>query len=66
MQIDPADEDGMLERLDEGRPPSSPEEAIARASYERLIERIRTLGDLMPPAGWQDRALARWRADHGK
>jgi hypothetical protein len=52
MQTDPADEDGMIERLDEGRPPSSPEEAVRRAPYERLIERIRALGELAPPAGW--------------
>jgi hypothetical protein len=42
MQTTPpaADDDdviAMLERLDAGLPPSSPEEAAARAPYERLI-----------------------------
>jgi hypothetical protein len=30
--------------------------------YERLIARIRDLGDVEPPAGWEERAVARWRA----
>jgi hypothetical protein len=50
----------MIERLDAGEPPSSPEEAQARAPYERLLARIRDLDDIAPPAGWEDRAVARW------
>lgn len=50
----------MLERLDAGEPPGSPEEAQARAPYERLVERIRDLDDIAPAAEWEDRAVARW------
>ena len=56
----PDDDPGMIERLDAGEPPSSPEEAQARAPYERLLARIRDLDDIAPPAGWEDRAVARW------
>src|SRR5262249_52424460 len=56
----PDDDPGMIERLDAGEPPSSPEEAEARAPYERLLARIRDLDDIAPPAGWEDRAVARW------
>lgn len=51
---------GMIERLDAGEPPASPEEAQARAPYEQLVQRIRGLDDIAPPAGWEDRAAARW------
>lgn len=50
----------VIERLDAGEPPRSPEEAQARAPYERLIERVRDLDEIAPPAGWEDRAVARW------
>jgi hypothetical protein len=60
MQTKPMDEDDVIERLDDGVPPSSPEEALARAPYERLFERIRDLEDIEPPAGWKERAVARW------
>jgi hypothetical protein len=56
----PDDDPGMIERLDAGEPASSPEEAQARAPYERLLARIRDLDDIAPPAGWEDRAVARW------
>jgi len=56
----PEDDDGVIERLDAGEPPSSLEEAQARAPYERLFERIRNLEDIAPPSGWEDRAVARW------
>jgi hypothetical protein len=59
----PPDEDlAVLERLDAGEPPGSPEEAQARAPYEHLFERLRNLEDISPPAGWEDRAADRWRA----
>lgn len=50
----------VLERLDAGEPPRSPEEAQARAPYERVIERVRDLDEIEPPPGWEDRAVARW------
>jgi hypothetical protein len=56
----PDDDPGMMERLDAGEPPRSPEEAEARAPYERLFDRIRDLQDTAPPAGWEDRAMTRW------
>jgi hypothetical protein len=56
----PEDDPGVIERLDAGEPPSSPEEAQARAPYERLFERIRNLDDIAPSNGWEDRAVARW------
>jgi hypothetical protein len=50
----------VIERLDAGEPPRSPEEAQARAPYEKLLDRIRDLDEITPPAGWEDRAVARW------
>lgn len=50
----------VIERLDAGEPPRSPEEAQARAPYERLLERVKGLDEIAPPAGWEDRAVARW------
>lgn len=50
----------MIERLDAGESPRSPEEAEARAPYERLLGRIRDLEEIAPPAGWEDRAMTRW------
>jgi hypothetical protein len=61
----PLDDLDVLERLDAGLPPSSPEEAAARGPYERLFARIRDLEDVAPPAGWEERALARWRRERG-
>ena len=59
----PLDDDpGVLERLEAGEPPASPEEAEARASCEHLFERLRDLEDISPPAGWEGRAAGRWRA----
>lgn len=56
----PDDDPGMIERLDAGEPASSPEEAEARAPYERLLARIRDLDDIAPPGDWEDRAVRRW------
>lgn len=51
-----------IERLDAGQPPASPEEAAARAPYERLVNRLREVDEeCEPPAGWEARAVARWR-----
>jgi hypothetical protein len=58
----PPEDDGLFDRLDAGEPPLSPEEAEARAPYERLLGRIRDLEDPAPPPGWEDRAVARWQA----
>ncbi|HEU4727528.1 MAG TPA: hypothetical protein VFT22_06560 [Kofleriaceae bacterium] len=60
MTTSSPDEDAMIERLDAGEPPSSPEEAQARAPYERVIERVRDLQDIAPRAGWENRAFQRW------
>lgn len=62
MSTTPDDEHGMLDRLDAGEPALSDEEAVARAPYERLLGRISDLEDDAPPPGWEDRAMARWRA----
>lgn len=62
----PEEDPGVIERLDAGEPPASPEEAQARAPYERLFDRIRGLDDPGPPAGWEDRAMARWSAARRK
>jgi len=63
---DGANEWAMIERLDAGEPASSPEEARARAPYERLFERIRDLDVIAPPAGWEDQAVTRWAAARRK
>lgn len=56
-----SDEDpDLIERIEAGEPPRSPEEAHARVPYERLMQRMRDLGDIDPPTGWEDRAVARW------
>jgi hypothetical protein len=56
LDVDPE----VIERLDAGEPPRSPEEAQARAPYERLLARIRDLDEVAPPAGWEGQAVARW------
>lgn len=57
----PDDEDDrVIEALDAGEPPRSPEEAKARLPYQRLIERVRDLDELEPPPGWEQRAERRW------
>lgn len=48
----------LIDRIDDGVDPASAEEAAARAPYERLIERVRHLGD-EPPPGWRDQLTAR-------
>ncbi len=48
----------LIDRLDAGVEPASPEEAASREPYQRLIGRIRQLGD-EPPAGWKERLYAR-------
>lgn len=57
--------DVMLDRLDAGLPPASPEEAAARAPYERLLARVRALPQAAPTPGWEERAAQRWRFVHG-
>ncbi len=65
---DPAAEEALalertaIERLDAGAAAASPEGAAARAPYEALVERLReTDEECEPPAGWEDRAVGRWR-----
>ena len=62
----PDEDPGMIERIEAGEPPKSPEEAQARAPYEHLLERIRDLDDIAPSAGWEDRAATRWVAARRK
>jgi hypothetical protein len=62
----PVDDLDLLDRLDAGLPPRSPEEAAARVPYERLIARIRELEDVKPLPGWEERAMARWRAERDR
>jgi len=54
--------DELLDRIDQGVPPSSPEEAAARAPFERLLARVRDLPPLPPEPGWERRAHQRWAA----
>jgi hypothetical protein len=56
----------LIERLEAGDPPRSPEEAQARKPYERLFERLQDLDEISPPAGWEDRAAARWSSPRRK
>ena len=58
----PDDDPDLIDRLEAGEPPRSPEEAQARAPYEQLIERLQGLDNIAPPAGWEDRAVGRWSA----
>lgn len=58
---DDRDQD-LIDRLDRGLPTTSPEEAAARAPYERLLASIRDLPHTAPDLGWEERTAARWRA----
>jgi hypothetical protein len=66
MPSPPDDDSGadfeVIKRLDAGEPPRSEEEARTRAPYERLLASVRDLAEIAPPAGWEDRAAARWVA----
>jgi len=55
----------VFERTYESVPAKTPEEAAARAPYERLIGRLRNLEQVEPSPGWQERAALRWHAEHG-
>ena len=55
------DDDALLLRLLSGEVAASQEEAEARRPYERLLARIRTLPDIEPRPGWEDRTMERWR-----
>jgi hypothetical protein len=53
-----------LSRWDDGVPPDEHERSCedcqaARAAYERLGEAFKALPELAPPAGWEDRVMAR-------
>lgn len=58
------DDDELLDRIDQGVPPATPEEAAARAPYERLLARVRALPPVAPLPGWEERAAQRWRFAH--
>jgi hypothetical protein len=63
----------IVERIELSIPAASPEEALARRPYERLIVRLRSLGDsgdggeeddgLAP--GWENRVVDRWIREFG-
>ena len=59
-------DDDLVYRLELGLPPQSPEEALAREPYERLIARIGDLELIEPLPGWEDRAVARFRDRRAK
>lgn len=54
-------DDQLLDRLGDGVAPATPEEAAARAPYERLAGQLRALDPRDPPAGWERRLDARLR-----
>lgn len=62
MQSNNDAEQQAIDRLDDGEPAASPEEARLRAPYEQLIDRLHRLEEAEPPAGWEDRAVKRWSA----
>ncbi|MBK9034650.1 MAG: hypothetical protein IPL61_25855 [Myxococcales bacterium] len=54
-------DDELLDRMGDGVAPASPEEAAARAPYERLAGQLQALDPRDPPAGWERRLDARLR-----
>lgn len=58
---DPPD-DRVLDDFDAGTAPASAADAEAQAPYRRMVERLRALPMLEPPAGWEERSVARLRA----
>ena len=54
-------DDQLLDRLGDGVAPATPEEAAARAPYERLAGQLRALDPRDPPPGWERRLDARLR-----
>jgi ferric-dicitrate binding protein FerR (iron transport regulator) len=61
MPTSSPDDHDLIECLEVGEAPRSPDEAAARAPYERLIARLGDLDEIEPAPGWEDRAVARWR-----
>ena len=57
------DDNTLLIRLLDGEATLSQEEAEARLPYERLLARIKALPDIEPRAGWETRAIERWRRE---
>lgn len=62
MQANNDAEQQAIDRLDDGEPAASPEEAHLRAPYQQVIDRLHRLEEAEPPAGWEDRAVKRWSA----
>ena len=62
MSTDDRD-DQLLDRLAAGAAPADADEAAARAPYERLIDRLRTLG---APEGSAERIAARLRLEQAR
>lgn len=52
--------DEILDRMDLGIPPASPEEVAARRPYEELFAMIREYRDPPSPISW-DATWARWQ-----
>src|SRR5688500_622730 len=48
----------LVDRMEQGIPPESVEEAEARKPYERIAADLRDMPSMEPPAGWQERVLA--------
>lgn len=61
-EVDPADDATVIARMERGEAPADEAEAARRAPYQRLIERVGDLDVIEPPAGWVDRAVARWES----
>lgn len=53
----------LVERLERDLPARSKGEEEARGVYQRLIGRIGDLDLVEPAAGWEDRAVERWRRE---
>src|SRR5262245_5341204 len=62
MTDDETAEDEMLDRLDAGLPPASPDERAARAPYERLQAEVRELPTAKAPPGMRGRVREQWKA----
>lgn len=62
--VDEGSELALLDQFDPAVEPGSAAEAAAQAPYRRLLARLRDLGALAPPEGWEARVESRLRAAH--
>lgn len=63
---DHRDEEAMLDRLTSGTPPKDADEAAARAPYERLLDRARSLARPEPPPAWGEGIERRLRLEQAR